>query len=129
MSGGHTPGYRVTADGRVFSTGHNWRGLGERELSQLPHKDGYLSVRVTVDGKRKRHAVHRLVAAQFLPARPSPAHQVRHLDGNKLNNCATNLAWGTAKQNAEDRDLHGTTYRGDRHHSTIARKEREAAHV
>lgn len=111
----HTPGYRVTADGRVFSVEHNWRGYGERELSQLPHKDGYLTVRLMVNGKRKRFAVHRLVAEQFLAPRPSPTHQVRHLDGNKANNRVANLAWGTAKENADDRQMHGRTSRGERH--------------
>ena len=118
MSGLHTPGYRVTADGRVFSA-TNWRGYGERELSQLPHKGGYLSVRMVVDGHRKRFLVHRLVAATFLPARPSPAHEVRHLDGNKLNNAASNLAWGTRKENADDRERHGRTSRGPLHSQAI----------
>lgn len=120
--------YSVTADGRVFSD-TNWRGYGRRELAQQPNADGYPSVRLSSGGKRKRIAVHRLIAAKFLPPRPSLAHEVRHLDGDKTNNCASNLAWGTRKDNAADRERHGRTYRGERHHSTVARKTREAAHV
>lgn len=116
---GHTPGYRVTADGRVFSFASNWRGYGEREMSQLPHKDGYLSVRLVINGKRKRFLVHRLVAHAFLPPCPSPLHEVRHLDGDKLNNAASNLAWGTRKENAYDREMHGRTSRGLRHSIAI----------
>jgi len=115
----HTPGYRVTDDGKVYSCDHNWRGYGERELSQLPHKDGYLSVRLTIGGRRKRFAVHRLVASGFLPERPSQVHEVRHLDGDKLNNAARNLAWGTPKENADDRERHGKTSRGASHSLAI----------
>lgn len=124
MSATHTPGYRVTEDGRVFSIAHNWRGYGEREMSQIPHKDGYLSVRLIIDGKRKRFAVHRLVAAKFLPPAPSRLHQVRHLDGDKSNNRFSNLAWGTAKDNADDREAHGRTSRGLSHSQAI-KKGRE----
>lgn len=126
---GHTPGYIVTRDGRVFSVGHNWRGYGEREMRLTPNADGYPSVRLTIGGKRTRLAVHRLVAREYLPPRPSPAHEVRHLDGDRTNNRVTNLAWGTRKENAADRERHGRTYRGERHHSTIARKARETARV
>ena len=115
----HTPGimvagYEVTSDGRVFSHA-NWRGLGRRELSQDLNADGYPSVRLTIAGKRTRLAVHRLVAMAYLPVRPSVKHQIRHLDGNKMNSSVSNLAWGTAKENADDRERHGRTSRGQKH--------------
>ena len=108
----HTPGYDVTRDGRVFSTTTNWRGYGPREMQHTPNYDGYPSVRLLINGKRTRLAVHILVAREHLPPRPSTAHEVRHLDGNKLNPHADNLAWGTAKENAADRERHGRTSRG-----------------
>jgi hypothetical protein len=111
-------GYEITRDGRVFST-TNWRGLGRRELAQQPNDDGYPSVRVTLAGKRVRYAVHALVAFAHLPDRPSPSHEIRHLDGNRLNSHADNLAWGTRKENAEDRERHGRTSRGARHSAAI----------
>ena len=86
MDAKHTPvvlaGYEITRDGRIYST-TNWRGLGRRELAQHPNDDGYPSVRVTLSGKRVRYAVHALVASAYLPPRPTPRHEVRHLDGNK----------------------------------------------
>jgi hypothetical protein len=123
----HTPGYRVTEDGRVFSLGHNWRGYGEREMRQQLNASGYPSVRLTIGGKRKRLPVHRLVALTYLGPRPSPRHEVRHLDGCKLNNRVENLAWGTAKENAEDRARHGRTSHGIRH-SIAIKKGLEACH-
>lgn len=124
----HTPGYEVTADGRIFSVASNWRGYGRRELAQDPNSDGYPSVRLMIDGRRVRMAVHRLVAANYLPPRPSMAHEIRHLDGDKLNPSASNLAWGTRKENAEDRDRHGRTSRGPRH-SVIVRSSNQAEAV
>lgn len=120
----HTPGlvgYEVTEGGKVFSVAHNWRGYGRREMRQTPNADGYPSVRLTVAGQRKRLAVHRLVAAAFLPPRPSASHEVRHLDGDKTHNHVRNLAWGTRADNAADREMHGRTSRGARHSEAIKR--------
>lgn len=115
----HTPGYEVTRDGRVFSVSSNWRGKGRREMAQTPNDDGYLSVRIMVEGKRKRIAVHVLVARDHLPPRPSLQHEIRHKDGDRRNPCADNLAWGTRKENADDRERHGRTSRGASHSAAI----------
>jgi hypothetical protein len=54
---------------------------------------------------------------------PTPNQQVRHLNGDKRNNCLDNLAWGTAKENAADRESHGNTARGTRNgNSRLARQ-------
>ncbi len=111
--------YKVQKDGRIFSIKHNWRGYGKRELKTFPNKYGYLLVRFSIDGKRKAHLVHRLVADLYLPPRPTPKHEIRHLDGNKENNDVFNLAWGTAKDNADDREKHGMTSRGLKHSKAI----------
>ena len=121
MTTKHTPGYEITRDGRVFSVSSNWRGYGSREMTQTLNADGYPSVRLVIDGKRTRMAVHRLVARDYLPPRPSMQHEIRHLDGNKLNSRAENLAWGTAKENADDRETHGRTSRGAKHSASIKR--------
>lgn len=49
--------------------------------------------------KGKSFRVHVLVARYFINEKPSPIHQVNHIDGNKLNNCASNLEWVTPKKN------------------------------
>jgi hypothetical protein len=121
-------GYEVSRDGHVFSVAHNWRGYGRRELETSPNVYGYPCVRLTVNGRRKRIAVHRLVAMHYLPPRPSPTHEIRHLDGDRNNSHADNLAWGTAKENADDRERHGRTSRGSRHSAAI-KAGLEARHV
>lgn len=50
--------------------------------------------------------VHRLVCEAFHGAQPG--RQVRHLDGDSLNNCADNLSWGTQSDNEFDKVRHGT---------------------
>ena len=118
MGAQHTERYEVTSDGRVFShTG--WRGHEMRELAQTLNASGYLSVRVTVKGRRVRKTVHGLVARTHLGPQPAPGYEVRHLDGNKFNNHVRNLAWGTQKENAADREAHGTTSRGASHSAAI----------
>ena len=117
--------YEVTEDGRVFSISHNWRGYGRRELIQYKDPDGYPCVRLTMGGKRKRYPVHGLVASIFLGEKPSRFHQVRHLNGNKTDNRVTNLAWGTAKENALDRNKHGRTSCGVSHSKSI----KESNHI
>lgn len=107
-------GYEITADGRVFSVASNWRGYGRRELRQNVHNDGYMTVSIVANGKRKRFRIHQLVALAFVGPSPSPEHEVRHLDGNPHNNAATNLAWGTRAENAADRARHGRTVQGTR---------------
>ena len=62
--------------------------------------------------------VYTLVLEAFVGPRPS-GMQCRHLDGNVGNNHLYNLAWGTAKENATDREHHGNTRRGDSHARSI----------
>ena len=118
MSTKHTTRYEVTCDGRVISHS-GWRGQETRELAQQLNTSGYLCVRVVVNGRRKRLTVHGLVARTHLGPQPLPGYEVRHLDGNKLNNHYKNLAWGTRKENADDRERHGRTSRGERHGAAI----------
>lgn len=120
--GATIPGYEVTRDGRVFSL-KNWNGQGRRELKPA-NADGYLRVCLTINGIRKSRLVHQLVAAEFLPPKPTPRHEIRHLDGNRQNNRDTNLAWGTQQENADDRERHGRTSRGAAHSAANKRGRR-----
>lgn len=62
--------------------------------------------------------VHSLVASAFLGPRPHK-NQVRHLDGDKLNNSIANLKYGTQAENEQDKLRHGRDQRGERHWKCI----------
>lgn len=103
------PGYYVTTAGRVFCA----RGTSMVELTQNAHKDTrYPRVRLTVDGRGRNVRVHRIMAAVFMGEQPSPRHEVRHLNDNKLDNRLENLAWGTPSQNLLDAFRNGRRERG-----------------
>lgn len=105
------PLYEVRSDGSVWSA-WNWRGYGKRQLSPTSGKGGYLRVRLQLpNGRRVNRPIHSLVAEAFIGPRPE-GHQVCHIDGDKTNNAASNLRYGTAQDNADDRSAHGRTVRG-----------------
>ncbi len=106
-------GYLVDSDGAVWSAASNWRGYGLRRMVPRISRDGYQEVRLTSDGRRLVCRVHQLVARAFHGERPSDHHQVRHLNGDCLDNRAANLAWGTARENAGDRTAHGRSVGGE----------------
>lgn len=100
-------GYAVLKDGRVFSSGTNWRGYGKRLMTSNLNSHGYPRVRLTVEGKRKTFLIHKLVLEIYIGPRPSASHEACHRDGNRENNMFSNLYWGTRKENAADRTRHG----------------------
>lgn len=76
---------------------------------------GYLTFQVgTTLGHRDIHKyhylrVHRLVAMAFIP-NPDNLPEVNHKDGNKLNNCVTNLEWCDGLYNMRHAWATGLTY-------------------
>lgn len=87
-----------TEDGRVF-----------RELVPSRDSGGYAQIRNGTMRLRR----HVLVCETFSGAR-SPGMVVRHLDGNRANDSATNLAWGTQAENCADTVEHGNSTRGEK---------------
>ena len=59
---------------------------------------GYLVVNLSKQNKVKFYAVHRLVAAAFIP-NTGNLPQINHKDENKTNNRVENLEWCNAKYN------------------------------
>lgn len=89
-----TPGnsnYYVSDDGYV-------RRVGSDRDKSTYETNGYLSLDLYQYGKRQKVRVHRLVAEAFVP-NPDNKPEVNHKDGNKHNNCASNLEWVTSKEN------------------------------
>ena len=94
--------YQIDEFGNVYSNGKgkstcpNWNV--KRIIKPSLKKNGYLSIKLFKDGKRKYYLVHRLVAENYLTNELN-FPQVNHKDANKINNHFTNLEWCTAKEN------------------------------
>jgi hypothetical protein len=67
------------------------------------------------NGRQESWFVHQLVAAAFLGPRPDGL-EVRHLDGDPLNNAVSNLAYGTRLENIQDKKRHGTDHNAKKTH-------------
>lgn len=67
-------------------------------LKPLRHNKGYLQVTLCKERKHKQCLVHRLVSTAFIP-NPENKKEVNHLDGNKTNNCVSNLEWVSHSEN------------------------------
>ncbi|ACL58477.1 HNH endonuclease signature motif containing protein [Methylobacterium nodulans] len=76
-------------------------------------------------GKRLAVGFHRLICEAFHGPSPFVGAIPRHLNGDPLNNVPENLAWGTAKENAADRRLHGRDLLGEKHRSARLVDEHE----
>lgn len=68
---------------------------------------GYAKVRLWVNGRRLTCSVHRLVCAAF-HGKPAAGLDACHNDGDRLNNRADNLRWGSRSENNLDAVAHGT---------------------
>lgn len=86
-----------------------------RVLTPVKASNGYWVVTVTDGANRRQQAVHRLVAMAFHGVPPYANAHVLHGDGDKNNNAADNLRWGTAADNHADTKRHGRRLSGERH--------------
>lgn len=114
--------YSVSSDGRVMS--HARIANGKKRAFRMKErilrpgrgiKCPYLSLHLTdAAGVKRSWYVHHLVLAAFVGKRPS-GMEACHNDGNRGNNCSTNLRWDTRAHNHADKRLHGTSRQGERH--------------
>jgi hypothetical protein len=103
--------YEVSDSGLVRSIARRTTRGGVRAASLWGKRRAYLRVTLSKDGHIRTAAVHSLVAAAFLGPRPADM-EVRHIDGDSLNNRLSNLAYGTHAENGLDRRRHGTARAG-----------------
>lgn len=108
--------YEVSSDGEVRSLlkrGRHRQPFAAEPtlLRQIKRRDGYKTVVLTLPDKNTTYLVHRLVAAAFIGPIPNGMHAA-HLDGNKENNRASNLAIVTPTENNRHKVSHGTNRGG-----------------
>lgn len=97
--------YQVSNLGRIkslkrYKQNHSKLQLVEEKiLKQYVNKrNGYCYVMLCNNVKEKTCRVHKLVAITFLNNNNN-YNTIDHIDGNKQNNCVTNLEWVTQKEN------------------------------
>lgn len=98
--------YQVSNIGRIKSL-YGWNGKNhikrERILNPYKRKDKRTTyprsvIKLVKGDIKKEYKVHRLVAEAFI-SNPEKKTQVNHIDGNPLNNNASNLEWTTDREN------------------------------
>lgn len=95
------PEYEASSLGRIASVKR-----GDRQILSGGKTDtGYRNVLLYRKGDRVGRRVHQLVALTFLGPRPEGL-EIRHLDGDQINNAVSNLAYGTHAENMADRRRH-----------------------
>lgn len=78
------------------------------------HEFGYLMVDLMSDeGKICGMTVHRAIAIGFKGPPPFEGAVARHIDGDCRNNFASNIEWGSQKDNIHDAMRHGTLQKGE----------------
>ena len=98
-------GYRITPCGTIISLKRKPTIIMKQQMG----KHGYMCVclRNSISNNSETHRVHRLVALAHIP-NPDNKPMVCHRDGNRTNNHADNLYWGTHHENMEDLLRHGS---------------------
>lgn len=120
------PGYRVGSDGSVWS---RWKRVGygrPKSGTYVVLGDVWKMIKVHLDNKgycrvelrnaehkRVNRGVHSLLLECFIGPAPHGMVALHFPDPNPSNNDLSNLRWGTMVENAADRDVHGTTPRGE----------------
>ena len=101
------------ADYTVSNLGNIKKQIGsiKKVMSGFLSDYGYMRVGLTSKQECVNLYIHRLVLETFIGSCPV-GREARHLNGNKLDNRLSNLAWGTPKENALDRAKHGHTIQG-----------------
>lgn len=98
--------YQVSNLGRVKSLDRivhrsDGRIQHKREhILKLSEADEYYVISLHKSAQTTYHTVHRLVASAFLD-NPEQKQQINHIDGDKHNNCISNLEWATSSENMQ----------------------------
>ena len=84
----------------INNVGELRNSLTGRILYKKTNNRGYIYYGMSIKGKLQDVLAHRAVAEIFL-MNPENKYQVNHIDGNKENNCVSNLEWVTGSENVK----------------------------
>ena len=90
----------------VRPNGDVWSCSSTRCFKLKPTLDKKGYTRVAIHGRNIE--IHLLVAERYLGPKPSPLHQVDHINRNRADNRIENLRWVTRQENCENRIFGGT---------------------
>jgi len=102
---GYEATYEVSNLGRIRS--RRRQGTKGGLIKIYPGSRGYACCSLRQYDVERSHDVHRFVALAFLGPKP-PGREVRHLNGDRMDPRAANLAYGTRSENGLDKRHHGT---------------------
>ncbi len=103
---------RIRSLARWVSARDGKRLIEGKVIDGSKSRAGYQKVELCAGPNRRYCMIHQAVAEAFVPGN---GVLVRHLDGDPSNNCAENLAWGSFKDNEDDKRRHGRVPVGERH--------------
>lgn len=122
--------YQVSSYGNIKSLPRSWITGGHIRmahngliLAQVP-ANGYNYVSLSVNGRKYKKSVHRIVAKAFID-NIEKKPEVNHIDGNKLNNNISNLEWATRKENAQHAHDTGLNKMTERHRQIIINRNKK----
>lgn len=87
--------YKISNLGRVKSL------IKNKLLKGWLNGEGYYTVTLCLNGSKKHHVIHRLVAQVFIP-NPENKTQVDHINTIRVDNSVYNLRWVTEKENSNN---------------------------
>lgn len=91
-------GFIKSLDRTVKCRGSKQRVIPGRIIKSHKKNNGYIFVRLTKNKKSKNKYLHRLVLKAF-SNKNEWKDTVNHIDGNKENNCLSNLEWASRSEN------------------------------
>lgn len=82
----------------IYSDGKLYNRKTKKYRKWSTNNSGYLFVAIAENGKLINVLQHRLLAESFIP-NPENKKEVNHINGNKHDNCLSNLEWCTHSEN------------------------------
>ena len=92
------PDYKIYPDGRVY---RYYKNRPRRKLKPSLTKDGYIVLAISKNNKKYLIKHHRVLAELFIE-NPFNLNCVDHYDGNRSNNCLSNLRWVDLSTNSRN---------------------------